>query len=128
MSTSTPDSSVPAGFESLGLTPALLASTRRALTARPGLTGHDSLAWVLNRLGQDREAKSEIAKVIAMGDRDPIYRFHAAAIAMGAGDRALATAQLDVLLQGNTRAAGIRPVELAALAAALGRTLPPPAP
>ncbi len=110
------------------LTPALIASTRRALTARPGLTGHDSLAWVLHRLGQDREAKTEIAQVIAMGDRDPIYRFHAAAIALGAGDRALASAQLDVLVQGNTRVAGIRPAELAALATALGRTVPPPAP
>ena len=104
----------------------LLAKTRRAAAARPGLAGHDALAWVLYRLAKHAEANTEIAKVVAMGDRDPIYRYHAAAIALAAGDKTGARKQLDVFLQGNTRVAGITPAELAVLAKALGRTLPAP--
>ena len=35
----------------------LLAKTRRAAAARPGLAGHDALAWVLYRLAKHAEAK-----------------------------------------------------------------------
>lgn len=109
-------------------TPALLASTRRAVADRPGVVGHHALAWVLHRLGRSRDASTEMAKVIAVGDRDPVFRFHAAAIAAAGGDRSGATAQLDIVLSGNPRAVGISPPELAALAKSLGRTVPAPAP
>ena len=109
-------------------TASLLATTRKALAKRPGVVGHDALAWVLHRLGMKQEAAAEIAKVVAVGDRDPVYRFHAAAIAAANGNRDEATTQLDIVLSGNPRRAGIRPEELARLATELGRTVPPPAP
>ena len=108
-----------------GLTNGLLDSTRKALARRPGVVGQDALAWVLHRLGKHREASATIAKVIALGDRDPMFRFHAAAIAAAANNPAEAKAQLDVLLRGNSRVAGIPQAELSKLASSLGKTVPP---
>jgi tetratricopeptide (TPR) repeat protein len=107
--------------------PSLVESTRRAARERPGVTAHHAFAWVLHRLGRHREASEEIAKVIAVGDRDPVFRFHAAAIAAAAGDRRGATEQLDMVLRSNPRALGIKPSELESLAKSLGRSVPAPA-
>ena len=108
-----------------GLTNGLLDSTRKALARRPGVVGQDALAWVLHRLGKHREASVTIAKVLALGERDPMFRFHAAAIAAAANNPAEAKAQLDVLLRGNSRVAGIPQAELSKLASSLGKTVPP---
>lgn len=107
---------------------ALIASTRRAIRERPSVTGHDAMAWVLHRAGKDREAAIEIEHVLALGDRDPVFRFHAAAILASVGDEARATAQLDIVLTSNPRALRIGSKELASLASKLGRRVPPPAP
>lgn len=107
--------------------PALLAKTRRATARRPGVAGHDALAWVLHLLGKHHEAAAEIAKVIAVGDRDPLYRYHAAVIADADGDRTSAASQLDLVLKSNPRALGIPTRDLEQLAARYGRTVPPPA-
>ncbi len=107
-------------------TAALLTSTKRAAARRPGVAGHDALAWVFHRLGKNHEARTEIQKAIAIGDRDPLYRFHAAVIAAANADYSTATKQLDLVLNSNPRATGIPPGDLATLASQLKRTIPPP--
>ena len=107
-------------------TAALLATTRRAAARRPGVAGHDALAWVLHRLGKNREAQTEIQKAIAIGDRDPLYRYHAAVIAAANADYRTATTQLELVLNSNPRATGIPPGDLATLASKLKLTIPPP--
>ena len=67
---------------------------------------------MLYRTGQTREAAREIAKVITLGDRDPLYRFHAAAIALANGDRTSAAQHLAIVMSGNPRSAGIDQEEL----------------
>ncbi len=108
-----------------GLTNGLLDSTRKAFARRPGVVGQDALAWVFHRLGKHRDASATIAKVVALGDRDPMFRFHAAVIAAAAGNPSEAKAQLDILFRGNTRVVGIAPTELSKLASSLGKTAPP---
>ena len=105
---------------------ALVASTKRALAERPSTTGHHAMAWVLHRAGRDREASAEMAKVITVGDRDPVIRFHAAVIADAVGDVDEARRQIDLVLAGNPRASGINPVALTTLAGRLGRRIPAP--
>lgn len=107
-----------------GRTNGLLASTRRAVARRPGVAGRDALAWVLHRTGNHAEAAAEIAKVLDLGDRDPVYRFHAAAIALAVNDRTLANEQFNLVLRSNPHAVGISPDEFQKLARALGRTVP----
>ena len=103
-------------------------ATRRAVQARPSVTGHDAYAWVLHRLGRHREAAAEIAKVVAVGDRDPVFRYHAAAIAAAVGNRAQAIEQFNIVVGSNPRAVGIDGGELQKLATSLGLTVPPPKP
>ena len=91
---------------------ALLASTRRAVAKRPSVTGFDSLAWVLYRVGKTSEAASAISRVAQLGDRDPVIRFHAAVIFLAAGAKTAARENLDIVLSGNPRAYGIDPSEL----------------
>ena len=107
---------------------ALGDATRRAVQARPSVTGHDAYAWVLHRLGRHREAAAEIAKVVAVGDRDPVFRYHAAAIAAAVGNRAQAIEQFNIVVGSNPRAVGIDGRELQKLATSLGLTVPPPKP
>lgn len=107
-------------------TATLLDTTRRAVARRPSLVGHDALAWVLHRLGRQQEAAAEMAKVVAIGDRDPVFRYHAAVISDAVGDRKRALAELDLVLRSNPRALGIPTADLTRLAIRLGRTVPAP--
>ncbi len=94
----------------------LVSSTRRALAKRPSVAGHDAMAWVLYRTGHHREAAKEMAVVTGLGDRDPVFRFHAAVIALADGQTASAKQNFAIVLAGNPRAAGIDQTELATLA------------
>ncbi|GAC1313661.1 MAG: hypothetical protein NVSMB12_05660 [Acidimicrobiales bacterium] len=109
-------------------TAAAVDAARRALKDRGGVTGHDTLAWALYGVGRVKEAKAEIDQVLAVGDRDPQFRFHAAAIDAAAGDQAGATAELDLVLGGNPHFSALYQPKIAELAARLGRNVPPPAP
>lgn len=108
-------------------TAAAVDEARRALRDRGGVTGHDTLAWALYGVGRFKEAKAEIDRVLAVGDNDPLFRFHAAEIYAALGDRAAATAQLDAVLHGNPYFSALYEPKVADLAARLGRPMPAPA-
>jgi len=107
---------------------AAVNAAARSISDRSGVTGHDTLAWALYAIGKFKQAKVEIDKVLAVGDQDPLYRFHAAAIDDAGGDRVDAGMQLDMVLQGDPRFSALYEPKIAELAARLGRTVPPPAP
>jgi len=104
-----------------------VANARKALKLRPSILGHDVLSWNLFRDGQLAEAARERVKALATGTKDPLLRFHAAAIAAANGDRAAATADLKVVLSENPRFSAFLISEVKALARTLGLTMPPPA-
>lgn len=106
---------------------ASLARARRALVDRPSILGHDVVAWNLHRLGRDDDAAKQMAKALATGSRDPLLRFHAAAIAEAAGDRAGARTHLQVVLDTNPRFSAAHVDDVADLARELGLDVPPPA-
>ncbi len=86
-----------------GLTSAAIVDqARAALAARPGIHGHDTLAWALYRAGAYDEASRESAAALALGTQDALLYFHAGMIARARGDDAAATAAL-------TRALAINP-------------------
>lgn len=108
---------------------ASVAKARRALEARPSTLGHDVLAWNLFRAGGSShlaEAAKQSAMALALGSRDPQERYHAAAIAFARGDRAGATADLQIVLAENPRFSAALAPEVADLAGRLGLSVPPP--
>lgn len=105
---------------------ASLAAARRALEDRPSVIGHDVVAWNLHRLGRDDEAAPHIAEALATGSRDPLLRFHAAAIAHALGEQDEARAHLADVFGSNPRFSAAHVDEVASLAEDLGLELPPP--
>ncbi|MGH2706358.1 MAG: tetratricopeptide repeat protein [Actinomycetota bacterium] len=103
-----------------------VARARRALRARPGVLGHDALAWNLFRVGRLDEAQRESARSLRLGTRDPMLRFHAAAISFARGDRVGAVEQLRVVLETNPRFSARYVPKVEQLAGALGLSVPPP--
>jgi len=92
-----------ADHPSAGLTPsAIVDQARTALVARPGIYGHDTLAWALYRAGAYDEASRESAAALALGTQDALLYFHAGMIARARGDDAAARAAF-------TRALAINP-------------------
>ena len=61
--------------------------TARELEARKDVGGYDAYAWCLYEAGRSKEAAAPMAKALAMGTIDPLFEFHAGAIARAAGDR-----------------------------------------
>jgi tetratricopeptide (TPR) repeat protein len=83
---------------------AAVKRARQALADRPSILGHDVLAWNLFRAGkaaEAAEAAKESALALRLGSRDPLLRYHAAAIAFARGDRTKAIEHLRVVLEGN---------------------------
>jgi len=107
---------------------AAVDAARRSIRDRGGVTGHDTLAWALYRTGKLAEARTEIDKVLAVGDTDPLYRYHAAAIDLATGDRVGAGSQLDIVLGGNPRFSALYIPDISRIAGLLGRKVPAPAP
>ena len=106
--------------------PATVAAARRALEDRPSIVGHDVLAWNLHRTGKDAAAAEEMALALRTGSRDPLLRFHAAAIADAAGDRGAAIEHLQVVLDSNPRFSAALADDVEQLAGELGLEVPPP--
>ena len=106
---------------------AALAQARRGVVQHPSQAGHDIVAWNLFKAGRISEARAESAKALVLGPIDPLLRYHAAAIAFAAGDRAAAARDLDVVLRGNPRFSAYLAGDVAKLAAQLGLSVPPPA-
>jgi len=102
-----------------------VSRAREALEGRPGILGHDVLAWNLYRNGQISEAGKESARALATGSRDPLLRFHAAAIAAAAGRRSEAVRDLRMVLGANPRFSAALVDDVTALAAKLDLQVPP---
>ena len=71
-----------------GANEAVLQRTRDSLTARPDSSGHDTVAWVLYRLGRFDAAADAIVAARALGADDARLRFHDGAIQLARGDAA----------------------------------------
>ena len=106
--------------------PATVAAARRALEDRPSIVGHDALAWNLHRTGKDAAASEQMALALRTGSRDPLLRFHAAAIAAATGDRGAATEHLQVVLDSNPRFSAALADDVEQLARELGLEVPAP--
>ena len=105
---------------------AALAQARRALEDRPSILGHDVVAWNLHRVGREEEAADEMALALATGSRDPLLRFHAAAIAEAAGHPDDARDHLRIVLDANPRFSAAHVDEVEDLARRLGLEVPSP--
>ncbi|MCM3876859.1 MAG: hypothetical protein NEA02_10610 [Thermoanaerobaculia bacterium] len=68
--------------------------TARELETRKDVGGYDAHAWCLHEAGRAKEAAEPMAKALAMGTIDPLFEFHAGAIARAAGDRHAAARHL----------------------------------
>ncbi len=73
--------------------------TSRELETRKDVGGYDAYAWSLYAAGRATEAAEPMAKALAMGTIDPLFEFHAGAIARAAGDRQAATRHLKRALE-----------------------------
>ena len=105
--------------------PDAVSLAREALKGRPSILGHDALAWNLFRNGQTSEAAKEASRALATGSRDPVLRYHAAAIALADGRQGEATAHLRIVLATNPRFSAALSDDVEALAAKLGIEVPP---
>jgi tetratricopeptide (TPR) repeat protein len=107
--------------------PAALAEARRGYEARPSYLGHEVVAWNLYRLGQTEAAGREISSALALGDRDPMLRFHAAVNFEALGMAEGARENLEVVLSENPRFSALYEGWVASLAARYGLSVSPPA-
>ncbi|MDP9441936.1 MAG: tetratricopeptide repeat protein, partial [Actinomycetota bacterium] len=96
---------------------------RRALKNRPGIQAHDVMAWSLFTAGKGNPWP-DAKKAIALGSRDPLIRYHAAAIAFQRGDREAARTNLEIVLATNPRFSPVLAPRVSELASKLG--LAPP--
>ena len=74
--------------------------------------------------GRTRPRPKEMALALRTGSRDPLLRFHAAAIADAAGDRGAATEHLQVVLDSNPRFSAALADDVEQLAGELGLEVP----
>lgn len=105
---------------------ATVKQARSAVENRPSIQGHDALAWALFTAGKADDAWPEARRALRTGSRDPLLRFHAAAIAEARGDKALAIRHLKVVLATNPRFSAALASRVERLAAKLGLAVPQP--
>lgn len=106
--------------------PAAVKQARRAAKDRPSIQSHDAVAWALFTADKPDEAWPEVRRALRTGSRDPLLRFHAAAIADARGQRDLAVRHLEVVLATNPRFSAFLAPRVERLATKLGLTIPPP--
>jgi tetratricopeptide (TPR) repeat protein len=75
-----------------------LALAEAAWAATPTTRAADAQAWALHRLGRDDEAARWSAEALRLGSVDPLFRFHAGAIAASLGDAPGARRDLELAL------------------------------
>ena len=73
--------------------------TSRELETRKDVGGYDAYAWSLYAAGKATEAAEPMAKALAMGTIDPLFEFHAGAIARAAGDHSRGIRHLERALE-----------------------------
>ena len=69
-----------------------------AYAATPTVRAADARGWALHRLGRDKEAKRYADEALRLGSRDPLFRYHAGAIAAALGDSKVARRDLELAL------------------------------
>lgn len=77
---------------------AALRYAEAGYAATPTVRAADAMAWVLHRLGRDKEAKRRSDEALRLGSREPLLRYHAGAIAAALGDTAAARRDLQIAL------------------------------
>jgi tetratricopeptide (TPR) repeat protein len=75
-----------------------LGFAEAAYEATPSVRAADARAWALHRLGRDREAQRSSDEALRLGSLDPLFRFHAGAIAAALGDDDAARHDLELAL------------------------------
>ena len=75
-----------------------LTYAETAYKATPTVRAADALAWALHRLGRDDEAKVRSDEALRLGSLDPLFRYHAGAIAAALGDAGGAHKDLSLAL------------------------------
>jgi tetratricopeptide (TPR) repeat protein len=91
-----------------------------AYEATPNVRAADALAWALHRLGRDDDAKGWSDEALRLGSRDPLFRFHAGAIAAALGDDAGARSNLELALSTDAGFSATHAAEARRVLAALG--------
>jgi tetratricopeptide (TPR) repeat protein len=76
---------------------------RRAWAAAPSVRSADALGWALTRSGRPREGLAYARRALRLGSRDPLFLYHAAVAARGAGRDRLAQTWLRGALAANPR-------------------------
>jgi tetratricopeptide (TPR) repeat protein len=106
--------------------PDAVERAERAVEHRPSIFAHDALAWNRHQDDQPEEAARSMRRALATGSRDPMLRYHAAAIADAVRDRAAAVEHLGVVLETNPRFSAALVDDVERLADELGLAMEPP--
>ncbi len=99
----------------------IVDQARAARAVRPGIYGHDTLAWALYRAGDADAAWTEIQLALALGTRDAMLHFHAGMIAHARGDSGSALMHLATALDINPSFSILHAREASEALASLGR-------
>lgn len=75
----------------------------RAWTSAPSVRSADALGWALTRAGHPARGLRHARDALRLGSRDPMFLYHAAVAAHGAGHDGLARTWLQRALAGNPR-------------------------
>ncbi len=94
---------------------ALVEQARLAYEARPSLAAADTYAWALYRAGRLEEARAKSDEALRLGTNEPLYLFHAAAIADAQGDAGAARGFLERLTGLNPEFSVLHSAEVAAM-------------
>lgn len=86
----------------------------------PNVRASDARAWALHRLGRDGDAKRWSDKALRLGSIDPLFRFHAGAIAAALGDDEAARNNLELALSTDAGFSGTHAAEARRILATLG--------
>jgi len=76
-----------------------LEYAQAAYKATPTIRAADALAWTLHRLGRDKEALKRSDEALRLGSLDPLFHYHAGAIAATLGDAKRARTELESALK-----------------------------
>jgi tetratricopeptide (TPR) repeat protein len=80
-----------------------VALAKRAWSTAPSVRSSDALAWALTRAGHPAEGLRHARAALRLGSRDPMFLYHAAVAAHGAGRDGLAKTWLHRALADNPR-------------------------
>ena len=78
--------------------PDALAAAKKDMQARQDVYAYDTMAWVLHRMGRDKDAKPMISKALARGTLDAKMLYHAGLIDAALGNASLARQELSQAL------------------------------